>query len=469
MTTGKICHLIAEYSARWVSKKNFSIKFDMWAKKRGFALDESSELCNAVCASLKKKFQDLTYGDIGFWLYDNFQAIKKMSSNPFQWNGTHEMFLGVNECVDETYSPVSMPPIDEYTRIFNRAVAHERCNDPKIIKDCEFIMWRFYRSKDFSKSGIGDFVMPERRFAFDRDWNVVSDFYSKKVFYRGIIDLIEYSKDYIKVTDYKSNRKIDNLDSVKRDPQLKLYLMAIHMLINQRDARLIASKDFLRHGIAIEFDCESPSENTKEMRQWVEDRVEMIEKELLKDPSEAFQPRRNEYCGNCHLNENLMCPLFNKLKNNNIEDVANYRVGDVFSAKQAWKRIECNSAENKLLSKKIKAFLETNEDNVVIDEKAQLSIFTKLTKEIDIMKMISALKEKIDEQSFPKVRGILFDLLNLSESSYEKFCAKSGVKFSAEEEESFVTKKTKSTLDALTKEEAASKDYIGFLESPSPE
>jgi DNA polymerase III epsilon subunit-like protein len=459
--TGRVCHLVAEYSAKWVSRENFAMRFSFWARKTGFSVDQGSSLCAAVMARFKITYEDIDYLGIGRWLHEEFRAIKHMDPNPFpSWNTLSECLRDMKDSCDETFQPCSMPPIEQVMIFLNRALVKEKCTDPSVIKDCEHIVWKFFRNKDFS-SGIGDVVLPERRFAFDKDWNVLADFYSNKAFYRGIIDLIEFYDNKIEVTDYKTNRKLETLSDMKNDIQIKLYIMATYLLTGKSNVPIIGKKDFMRHGVSLKYDCESPEQLASDAQKWVENSVALIEAELVKEPSEAFRPTRNEHCHACSLNAALVCPLFNKLKNNDIEDVQNYSVSDVYSTKQAWKRIEANNAENSLLTKQIKKYLEASDETVMIDETAELSYYSSISKEIDVEKLLVYLGRQ-KEKGVEMDRGFLFRNLTLSKTGYEKFCAKHKLKISPEDEAGFTTLKVKNTLNAFTEKEAEDKDMIGF-------
>lgn len=470
LTTGKICHTVAEYTAKWVSMDNYYRKFSAWADRFSFDLKQYPKLINLVATKQRKPEEDINIRDIAFWLYDNFTILVKTDMNPFKWVDHAQMFRELDESVDkETFRETTMPPSEMFGRMIQKAAIDEKCNDSQIIRDAEFILWKFYRMSDFSREKLGDIVLPERRFAFDRNWNVLSDFYSKKAFFRGIIDLIELMDGFVTVTDYKTDRSIGNPEHIKTDPQLNLYIMAVYLLTGKRDAVYVAKKNYLRFGAELKHVCQDPQEISNTMKTWVEENVKAIETELMKPPTEAFKPTRNEYCGTCFLAENLTCPLFNKRTNNDISDVSTYEVKDVHSAKHAWKRIEANKNENSLLQKRIKAFLESTTERIFIDEKAELDFYNQKTIDIDTQKLIDVFVSKVKSGCWSGVStSNLTNYLSITESNFEKMLSKLKISFSPEEMEQFVSYGTKKSLNAYTVEEAKKKDFIGSHVESTP-
>jgi hypothetical protein len=283
--------------------------------------------------------------------------------------------------------------------------------------------------------------------AFDKNWNSLNNFYSKDIFFRGIIDVISYFDDCVIIADYKSSRKMMTLKQLKEDFQTMVYALLIYKFLPEGSfKRLIIRIDYIRYGEIVEYEINS-IEGIKEIADratnWIYSSIQNIEKEMIKTDGTAFQPIRNEYCHTCFLGEDGMCPLFNKQISGKLDDPF-----------ACWKRIETNKAENERLSKLCKSFIKQCSDPVIIDKKAKLDFYLSKHRDFDVKKTtLLLLNKKIDMADFIRHYSI-------TPAEIQKIFDDKKIVLTQEELDSISTLKSKQTFDAFTNEEAKAKNFI---------
>ena len=314
--TGKICHSVAEWSGDWCYRTLFANKFQVYFTNKKFEIGPKTK--EGLAKYFKKDVPDVTPHDFGLYLYDKPSKIPVFFKES---RGKADLIRVMDSCISvDQYEKPSMPTWDIYEQIIEEAINKHKCSDPDVINDAKKIMTRFYDLKDFSLMP-GDITITEKRLAFDKEWNVLSDFYANNVFFRGIIDVIDYFGDYVVITDYKSSRTMMTEAQLKEDPQMRIYLLLIYMLLPKDSYKKIVIRiEYLRFGKSIEYEVSDVKAVAEKGLKWINDSIQSIEKEMLKTDGTAFRPTRNEYCHTCHLAEDAKCPFFDKRKINNIDD-----------------------------------------------------------------------------------------------------------------------------------------------------
>ena len=303
----------------------------------------------------------------------------------------------------------------------------------------------------------GELTISEKRLAFDKEWNVLSDFYSNLAFFRGIIDLIEYIShdDYIIITDYKTSRTMLTEKQLKEDRQVKIYLLLVYMFLPKDSfKKVILRIDYVRFGKAIQYEVEDIEASIKETIEWINESIQNIEKEMLKTDGTAFAPKRNEYCHTCHLGEDGKCPLFNKQMINNIDNPFEFVVSTIEDCRDAWKRIEVNKAENSRLLKQCKSFVKQCSNPIKIDETAKLDFYIDEKIECNAEEAVKAiLRRGVDINYIVKFLG-------MTPSSLAALCTSKNIELTTEEANIICKKKKNTTFDAFTEDAAKNKKFL---------
>ena len=448
--TGKICHSVAEWSGDWCYKVLFANKFQSYFNKKKLNIGPKTK--EGLAKYFNKKIDYISSHDFGLYLYENSEKINKYFPDI---KGRADFISAIDHVISvDSYEKPSMPPIEVYDEMIRSAINEHRCNNPDVINDVKKIMHRFYELKDFSIMP-GDITITEKRLAFDKDWNVLSNFFSNKTFFRGIIDVIDYFGDYVIITDYKTSRTMLNEEQLKEDRQMKTYLLLIYNFLPKGSyKKIILRIEYIRFGKSIEYEISDVDAAAKEALKWVNDSIQKIEKEMLKTDGTAFQPIRNEYCHTCHIGEDAKCPLFNKNMINNIDDPFSFVVADVEDCQTAWKRIEANKSENSRLTKLCKAFVKTCSNPIKIDEKATLDFYVGKEIKCNTEETIKLMLEKGIDIKY------LIKFFNINLSSLISLCESKNIKLSEDEKERICIIKQKTTFDAFTEEEIKKKNFL---------
>lgn len=434
-TTGKICHSVAEWAGEACYRELFANKYHVYSKIKNIDIKIPNN-----------------YSDVGFYLYDHPEEIKKHFGI-----GRGALVNKIDKIISaDSYEKPSMPSLEVYNELIENAIRRYKCDDPDIILEVKKIMSRFYRTKDFSLIP-GEFTITEKRLAFDKDWNVLSDFYSNLAFFRGIIDIIEYlsNGDYIVITDYKSSRTMLTEKQLKEDRQMKIYLLLVYMFLPKGSfKKAILRIEYIRFGKAIEYEIDDIKASIDDTMKWINESIQNIEIEMLKTDGTAFPPRRNEYCHVCYLAEDGKCPLFNKQFINNIDNPFDFVVSTIEDCNDAWKRIEVNKAENSRLLSQCKAFAKTCSDPIIIDKTAKLDFYVEEKIECNAEEAVKAmLRRGVDINYIIKFLGI-------TPSSLAVLCENKKIELTEEEANTICKRKRTSVFNAFTEEAAKNKKFL---------
>jgi len=453
LVAGKICHKAAEWCGEWVYRETFSLKLAVYANIKG--LDVKSGLYKKVCPIIAKENdipeRDVVFRDFGYYLYKHQGEIHKYFSGI---KGLAGLIYEIDKTVDRnSYEKPSMPDRVSFDRIVKNAITFNKCTDANIVIDIGYIMDRFYEKKDFSLIP-GDIMLTEKKLAFDRDWNLLSDFYSNKAFMRGIIDVLSYLTNIVIITDYKSSRKMMTVAQLKEDMQMKIYVLLTHHLLPENSYnKIIVRIEYVRFGKCVEYEITDVKSVADSAQQWIDDSMKMIEKEILKTDG-AFEPKRNEYCHTCYLAEDGKCPLFNKQFMNNIDDPTQFLIKDVEDCETAWKRIEANKAENSRFTKLCKTFVNECTSEIKIDKHAYLDYYTEQNREFFSLATMKKLLEK-----GVKIETII-KKFNITEIKFNELVEDNNIEFSNDELNNISKVKTKTKFDAFTRKEAKDKGFL---------
>jgi len=444
---GKICHRVAELANKLCVRMLFANKFEAYVAKKPIQLpDRYVDIVREIETSEKCSREKA----VGMFLFDNRQVLKDSTSMGY----AHFMNSMDAALTDDEYEKPSMPSRDDYARLINKAVAEHKCEDGMVISEVQTIMWRFYNKNDFTLYP-GEISVTEQKLAFDKDWNLIDDFYASNVFFRGIIDVIDYSTGIVTITDYKTSRKMMTKYEVMNDMQTKIYLSLVHMMLPKDSfSRAIIRINYVRYGTVIQLEIEDVKAVVDSAMEWIRTSIQDIEKEMLKTDGTSFSPIRNEYCHACFLSEDGICPLFNKKFVGSIDDPMGYVVDTVDKCREAWKRIEANKAEITRLAKQCKSFVKSCDAKIQIDEHATLDFWVEKTRTYDPIAAITLLKSKgVDGKYAMK-------FCSLPKSDFEKLLQLKQIELTPEEIESISSTSTKSSFDALTAEEATNKGFL---------
>ena len=422
LTIGKVCHKIAEEAGKWCYKQNIANKIIVY------------------------KGADLTFDP---WII--FSDPSTISALFPGCKGLYELVYQLDKAIAD-YERVSMPERDVYEKIINETLVKMHVTDNSMIGEIRYIMGKFYLRRDLSTS-IDGVLITEKQIAFDKDWKILSDFYANNVFFRGIIDVIKYDNKTITITDYKSSRTMMTPEELKHDMQLKIYaMMVFHFLPRNSYNRLIIKIDYIRFSKEISYEVENIEEFIDEAKQWINNSVKLIEENIINKDGTAFQPNRNEYCGQCFLSEEGICPLFNMKFINDIDDPFNFDIRNAEDCVSAFKKAEVLGAEYTNLMKKCKEFVKTTDVPIVIDERAKLGLYTKQGIDISAEKFaLLMLSKNFKITDFISTFGV-------TKTSLEKIQKRLKITLSDMEIESISEKTQRIEFKALTPEELD--DYL---------
>lgn len=449
LLTGSICHRIAQVSSDWCYRELWSNKFQRCFEH--FKGKISKELKEEISKCYKRNFSEISIKEISYFLYDNPKNIKEYDIGTGIANLAYEMDRLITGTPCE--SP-SMPDLETYESIIRSSILYFKCTDPGIIADVNKIMMRFYLKQDFSLHAR-EITVSEKRMSFNKDWKMLQDFYSYETFFRGIIDVIDYYGDDVIITDYKTSRVMMNEEGLKNDMQLKIYVLLVSKFLPKDSfKRIIIRINYIRYGKILEYIIPDWKTIAQDALDWIYNSIQQIEKEILLDKGEAFKPIRNHYCHICHLAEDGVCPLFNKLFIEKIENVDTFIVNDIKSCQNAWKRIEANKAENSRLAKLCKTFVDQCDSTISIDEKAVLDYYVSEYREYDPKETAKFLLENNVSIEY------FINFFSISESEFEKLMVKKGILPNDNELNRISKVKFKKNFDAFTEEEAKEKGFI---------
>lgn len=433
---GKISHKVAEEAGDWCYRTLFVNKFESYCKVKNISFEQGPR-------------------EIAIDLYDNPSKIKTYFP---ELKGRASLIYDMDKSIpDDSYEKPSMPDIETYNKMFQSAVNLYKCSDPDVISDAKRISDKFYMSKNFALTP-GGITITEKKLSFDKNWKSLNDFFSNLVFFRGILDVIDYYEKHIIITDYKSSRKILTLEKMKEDRQMQVYiLLAYKFLPKNSYDKMIIRIEYLRYGKTIEYELRDHSEIEEMVNKaltWINESIQSIEQEMLKTDGNAFAPVRNEYCHTCYLRNDGVCPLFDK---NKIDDIGNpfeFSVSTAEECRKAWKRIEANKAENTRLQGLCKEFINTTERSVTIDGNAILNFYLEEDVQYISDKTVKLLLKKKVPLEF------ILKFFSISKKSFEKLCELKELELSEEEIGEISKVKRKNVFDAFTEQEIKDNNFL---------
>lgn len=449
LVVGKICHKAAEWSGEWVYRESFSIKLAAYARIK--KLKMNPDVIPIIANEFDIQELLVTFHNLGYYLYRHQDQIQKYFP---EYKGLAGLIYEIDQNIEEdSYERPSMPDRESFDKIVNKAIVFHKCTDSKIVIDVGYIMSRFYEKKDFSLIP-GDIMITEKRLAFDREWGLLKDFFSNKAFIRGIIDVLSYLTNVVVITDYKSSRTMMTVDQLKEDMQMKTYVLLVyHLLPPESYNKIIIRIEYVRFGKSVEYETTDIKAVADAAQQWIDNSIQMIEKEILKTEN-AFEPQRNEYCHTCHLAVESLCPLFSKQFINNIDDPLQFQIKDLEDCQTAWKRFEANKAENLRLMQLCKNFANGCSSEISIDKHAVLDYYASENREFYSLKTMKKLLEK----------GIKIDTIikkfGITETKMNELMEDNKIEFTDEELGSISKIKRKTKFEACTRKEAKGKGYI---------
>ena len=448
---GRAIHKIAQLSAVWCYMKTFANKFCVYAQIEKWVVPVDliklmePELGKAFYLPTKK--EDITLSHIGMFLYRNNSYI-----NTFFGKTIIDMIQSMNVNEGE-YEIVGMPPEDVYSRIIQLSLVMERCTDPDMVKDVSYLADYFYKQRDFTMQS-GEVALVEKQLIFDKDWNILKDWFDNTGYMRGAIDVLEYNgEDHVTIIDYKSGRKMLNEAQLRNDLQLKVYVLFVHKFL-PTVTTITIKHHYIRFGKVVKFHIENVEAMANEAEQWIRSSIDEIEREMLKPDNEAFKPERNEYCSSCYLMESNQCPLFNVKNINDIKDPANFVIKNVDDLRQAWKKIEVNKAEVKNLTNKCKEFVRSCQGRISIDSNAVIDFWVKEKVEYDALQTAKLLLKKEADIA------VILNYMGISNEELNKLLKKLKIELTEDEIKSISFKKTATTFDAFTKKEVEDAGYL---------
>jgi DNA polymerase III epsilon subunit-like protein/CRISPR/Cas system-associated exonuclease Cas4 (RecB family) len=442
---GKICHRIAEVSGEWCFRQLFINKFESFANLNNLQFSKDELMVDGKFSG------DITYKDVGAFLYDNTDKILKYTGQ----TGLAALIYCIDHAISpDSYERPSMPDRDEYEKMIQSSINQYKCTDGYVINEVRYIMNRFYNKQSFATLP-GEIILTERRLAFDKDWKILKDFYNQAAFFRGVIDVISWMQDCVVILDYKTSRKMMSDAELKNDMQLKTYVLLLLKYLPENSVnKIVIMVNYIRFGITIEYEITDPKSVADEATQWINASIQQIESELLKTDGSAFNPKRNKYCHTCFLAEDGKCPLFNKFMITQIDDIENFIVRNEGDCRAAFKRIEANKAENSRLTKLCKAFIEEYEGTVTIDDTATLDFYSTRSRKYDTVKTMKWLLSK--GKSIEQV----LKFFSITPSSFNALLEKSEMEINEDALNEISVEKIETTFDAYTEDERLDKGVI---------
>jgi len=313
---------------------------------------------------------------IAMWVYDH--PMELASQPKFKKMSSLIIAAGNAMSFDELLSTsVTMPDDVEYETIFNISVLENKIGDPDVINDAKRICRTFRRTYTFDTSGKA-IILAERKLAFDKEWNLLPDFFSKKSYWRGIMDYMEYHEDHVIIRDYKSSRKELTLEQIQGDYQLLSYAAnAIRMVPKIIDMPIRVEIVYMRTGHVVGFDIADNRKLMADVDLYIKTVSGMVLDETNRSVAEMFAPHRNNMCGTCTYCENNMCPLFSKTEQSSISDPSTFIVNNDETCMMAYKQAEANAAEAKLLMSLVKEYIKSKDGTgIMVDGSAEVNFYT---------------------------------------------------------------------------------------------
>jgi len=345
-TLGSALHSVAELSGKWCEKKTTESAYKMWLGAQD--IEDAPEEFDPKHFGIQKFKMIRQAADIGD--YDIYGMPDEASFNKIVDSVLNDMFITDGALIDEI-------------RLFSRI---------------------FFYTNNF-ESFPGESSSFELKFGMTKDW-LPTKYDAKDVFFRGVIDRIDFRGGEIRITDYKSSRTKMSKDQFRKDYQFRVYAVFASRIFDMTKVESIKIViKYLRFATEDVYEI-LPSEVeglVEDVRGWVKRIADKAEEAIV---TGGFSPKRNEYCGNCYAQTS--CKLFIK----NQSGPLNITVVDEESCVAAWKRIEADKAEVKALTSQVKSFASKRE--ITIDEVAILGTHNKRERKIDSIACFGILMER---------------------------------------------------------------------------
>jgi len=449
LQVGSLCHSIAEEMGKHCLREQFAIKYGAYCRIKNEPI--RSALLKEVASFFSVEESKVDYITIGRYLHSNKDRVEHY----YPGLDLQKMSSIIDERISEdSYERYEKPDVDTFISIVNREINKSRVSDAGVISEVKLIMSRFYDRKNFYLYP-GEVSTFEKSIAFNREYKRTG-FFDGDVYMRAKIDVLGHISNTLTITDYKSSRKMITSKDIESDRQLLTYMFMMSKIVPGGIGDVIIRIEYLRYGVTVEryFNSQEVAEKCEEARLWIESVVQSIETEMTKVDELSFKPNRNEYCGDCQIAEDGLCPLFDKRTINSIDDPVNFIVNDIDNCVTAWKRIEVNKLENTRLLKQCKNFMDGCSSPVVVDENAKLGYYIKQKLDIDTTEAVKVLLSKGVDIKY------ILQFCSLTEDNFMKIMSKKGVEISEQEMDVIAKKTTRSEFKALTEDEYVEGGYL---------
>ena len=261
--------------------------------------------------------------------------------------------------------------------LISRATTEATIN---IVDDIKLIMNN--TSESFLLPEYDNFCFPEKRYAFNFDWELV-EWNNPDVFIRGIMDLTWDKNGCLYFEDFKTSRKILSESEVKNNFQILLYALMLYK-INQENIEkgiyksyIICRINFIRYGVVREIKI-----SIKKI-QYIEKKIYRLISQI--ENTKLWRPSICQYCDWCSFQS--VCTLYKKhLKNFNFNPKNIYLL-----AKKVYIAEQFIKSGKKILKGHVDNTGAITVDNMVLD------FYPEEKKSFNTLNLINKFKEhKID-------------------------------------------------------------------------
>lgn len=294
---------------------------------------------------------------------------------------------------------------DFYDSIIDR---HAVALPEEVQPDCYDVLEKLRGRLNFDTALQADRVFIERRFFFDKDFNVLPDDWSGEFHFTSAIDIYFIVGNVAYIFDYKSSRAIFTPTVIEHKLQKDFYAFMV-MADHPEVTETVFYYDFIRYGT-----MSKPTHATRE-QDFVRLRNKLaaacVNYYTLMDPALPDEPARpSGFCGLCEVRG--ICPEVN----NAICDLANIVSGA--DAVIAARKLKALQLATKQVQESLKEWVNAH-GNIPISITEQFGVQAGEKKEIDQkFELLTALKE----QNVP--RGAMADLITMPVGKMEKFIKK---------------------------------------------
>jgi len=442
MVIGITCHDVADAASKWCYLELFINKLTVMLKNKYIKMKHAVQ-------DVSKEFDisgDLTYRKLSKALYRNKKKCQWLFDTPF----LDLLYLMDEKLNLNDYEVPSMPSYDIYNKIVYEKISKNNVIDEMSISEIKYIMRRFYNTHDFSLYP-GDIMLTEKSLAFNKNWEVVDDWFGSDVFWRAKIDKIRWEGNLLDIEDYKTNRVVPSLKELKESMQLKSYIKCVVSYIGRENVENIRIRlNYLRHNEKLEimYSGNEIDEIIAEVDIWIFSTIKDIESQLV-DSKNAFKPCRNEYCSNCSLFQDGICPLFDIKKIGDVKS-PDFIINNANQCIDMYKRTELLQIERDKIIKQCKEFAKKNENDVLlIDKVAKLDFHKTEVLKINVLELVLELLRMQDAQGTNIDLKTILRYLTISKTNAQKLSDRIGVNVFEIDGDSIVTKSIRQEFKAL--------------------